>query len=271
MPYSNSHYALLTLFPLVLLAFWPGYFGQLGIVPFALHAHGLTATAWLMLLTWQSWTIHARRPAAHRAAGLATFVVVPLFAAGGLLAIRAMIQLAVERTDPFHIAFSMPLAMEDAVALIAFLILVCTAVAQRRRMHLHGAAMLSTALLVLPPIVGRLLPSLPGMPDPRTDLIWAFRLSFHMGETIAAVIALLLAWRFPRGAPPFLFTAAACMVQSVFFETVGKSAGWAAAGEAALVVPAPAYAAAGVAIGLGALLLAWRSAPARGRPRMAAA
>ncbi|WP_447406154.1 hypothetical protein, partial [Clostridium perfringens] len=81
MPYRHAYRWLLGLFPLIALAFWPGYLGQLAQAPFALHAHGLTATAWLMLLTAQSWSIHARRAAWHRAAGLATFAVVPLFAA----------------------------------------------------------------------------------------------------------------------------------------------------------------------------------------------
>ena len=90
MPYRHAHWWLSALFPLIGVAFWPGYWGRLGTAPFALHAHGLTATAWLLLLTVQSWSIHARKPAWHRATGLATFVVLPMFAAAGPLALQGM-------------------------------------------------------------------------------------------------------------------------------------------------------------------------------------
>lgn len=43
------------------VAFWPGYFSVLGEVPWQFHLHGVTATAWMLLLVFQSWGIAGRR------------------------------------------------------------------------------------------------------------------------------------------------------------------------------------------------------------------
>src|SRR5689334_3909366 len=91
MPYRYAHHALLLgLLPITLFAFWPAYFGRLGQAPFAFHAHGLTATAWILLVMAQSWSIHARRFALHRQLGQLLFVAVPLFVAGGAIAVQSM-------------------------------------------------------------------------------------------------------------------------------------------------------------------------------------
>ena len=50
MPYRRAWWAMLVLAPIILLAFWPAYFGALPTAPLAFHAHGLTATAWLLLV-----------------------------------------------------------------------------------------------------------------------------------------------------------------------------------------------------------------------------
>ena len=90
MPYRHAHFYLLLLFPLAALAFWPNYFSIVRSAPFALHAHGVTAASWIALLAFQSWSIHRRRNALHRATGLAGLALFPFFVAGGLLVIQTM-------------------------------------------------------------------------------------------------------------------------------------------------------------------------------------
>lgn len=263
MPYRRAYLGLLALFPLILLAFWPGYFGQLRSVPGAVHAHGLTATLWLMLLTWQSWSARAARLPAHRTAGLALFLFVPLFTAGGLLAIRDMAAQALAATDHFNAIYGFPLAFEDAVAVLALLVLVGWAVAMRRRTVVHAAAMLATAWLVLPPILTRLLPALPGL--------HSFVAAVYAANVIAAGGALLVTTRERRGARPFLFVVAVLAVQIATFQTLAASAAWTRIAVALVAVPPTLLAAAGIVASAVVLWLAWRVVPPRAPRRIATA
>jgi hypothetical protein len=156
MPYRHAHYGLLALFPLIVVSFWPGYFGHLGTARLAQHAHGISAMTWLALLAAQSWLAHAKRLALHRVAGLATFAVVPLFAAAGLCGVRDM-AVQMSAGSPFE-AFAAPaLAPDDLSSIVALVGFVAAALAARRRVRRHAAWMLATALLVLPPMVTRLI------------------------------------------------------------------------------------------------------------------
>lgn len=262
MPFRYAYVALLLLMPAILLAFWPGYFGQLGTAPFALHAHGITATLWVLLATWQSWTIQAGRRAAHRIAGLALFFVVPAFISGTALAVQAGAALAAANADPFHARFGVRLALYDLIAELAFLALVCAAILWRRRIGRHAGAMLATILLVFPPILARLLPLLPGFPNEAQSGIPTFALSFELSQLLTILLTLTIARRTARHAAPFLFVAAITAMQSVLFETFGRSALWRAMMLSTLDISPFAVAAGGIAIGVAALALAW----ARGKP-----
>ncbi len=226
MPYRYAHLWLLALFPLIGMAFWPGYLGQFGQAPFALHAHGMTATAWLVLLTAQSWSIHARRALWHRTAGLATFVILPLFAAAGPLALQGMAWLWRSNADPFHAAFGARLAIVDMVAGPSVVILVVYAFFHRRHVAVHAAAMLATALLVLPPVIGRLLPALPGFPHGGWAGFAGFRAAFQLAEALTLVATLWLASRTPAARVGFGFAAASTAVQMIAFETIGRTPFW---------------------------------------------
>jgi hypothetical protein len=226
MRYRHAYRWLLALFPLIALAFWPGYWGQLERAPFALHAHGLTATAWLMLLTLQSWSIHQRRTEWHRTAGLATFVVLPLFAAAGPLALQGMARLWRTNADPFHVAFGSQLVIADMIAGPTVVVLVVYAFAHRREIERHAAAMLATALLVLPPIIGRLFPAIPGFPHGGWAGFAGFRLSLQLAEGLTLVIALGLAGRSSASRFGFGVAGLATAAQMVGFETIGRTSAW---------------------------------------------
>ena len=221
MPYRHAHWWVLALFPLIAVAFWPNYLGQFRASPFALHAHGMTASAWLLLLVVQSASIHARRPEWHRAAGMATFVVLPLFAAAGPLALQGMAQLWAGNADPFHAAYGARLVVADMIAGPSVVALVVYAVLHRRRVRTHAAAMLGTALLVLPPILGRLFPALPGFPESG-----GFALSFQLAEAVTLVLALWLAARDRQGRTAFGFVAAATLAQMLGFAATARLALW---------------------------------------------
>ncbi len=263
MPYRRAPWWLLTLFPLNGIAFWPGYWGQLGKAPFALHAHGITATAWLLLLTAQSWSVHARKLPLHRLAGLATFLVLPMFAAAGPLALQGMAGLWRTNADPFHAAYGAQLVIADMIAGPAVVVMAVYAFLHRRRVVIHSSAMLATALLVLPPIIGRLFPAIPGFLQGGWAGFGGFRLSFHLGEGVALAIAVWLASRRPDARFGFGFAAAAIAAQMVGFETIGKTELWNRWVILLTQLPSALMAFAAAAAAAALLLWAWQKAPAR--------
>lgn len=226
MPYRHAYRWLLPLFPMIAIAFWPGYLGQFRDAPFALHAHGMTATAWLILLTVQSWSIHARRSGWHRATGLATFIILPLFAAAGPLALQGMAMLWRSNADPFHAAYGARLVIADMIAGPSVVAMVVYAFLHRRRIEAHSAAMLATALLVLPPIIGRLFPAIPGFPHGGWAGFAGFRLSFQLAEAATLLLAIWLASRRPAARAGFGLAAIATAAQMIGFETIGNTNLW---------------------------------------------
>ena len=90
MPYRHMHFYLLGLIALTALAFWPNYFSVLPGASRSVHIHGATASLWIVLLAAQSWTIHHDRTGWHRATGIASLALFPLFFAGSVLIVHVM-------------------------------------------------------------------------------------------------------------------------------------------------------------------------------------
>lgn len=250
MPFRHAGWALVLFVPMIAVAFWPEYLHDLRHAAFALHAHGITAALWIALVFFQHWSIQARRNALHRRAGLAVFVAVPLFAAGALLAMQSMAAKALAG-HPFYAPFGALLGLDDAVASTALLLIVRAALRDRRQVWLHGGYMLSTLLLVLPPIVTRLLPPMaaPGLSP--------FDTAYLTAELSAGVIAALLAWVYPRARRPFLTVAAITVAQAALVEAVGRSRAWADAFAALTLVPSALLAAIGIVVAFALLWSAW--------------
>ena len=239
------------LVPMIAVAFWPQYFHDLPHAAFALHAHGVTASLWVALVFFQHWSIHARRNALHRSAGLAVFVAVPLFAAGAMLAMQSMAAKALAG-HPFYTPFGAMLGLDDAIASFALLLIVRAALLHRRQVWLHAGYMLSTILLVLPPIVTRLLPpmTMPGLPP--------FDAAYLTAELSAGLVAVALAWAYPRSRRPFLIVAAITVVQAGLVEAFGRTDAWVSAFAALTRAPAGILASVGIAIAAASLWSGWR-------------
>ncbi len=263
MPYRHAHWWIIALFPLIAVAFWPGYLGQLRSAPFALHAHGITSAIWLALLSVQSWSVHRSKLAWHRTAGLATFVVLPLFAAAGPLALQGMAMLWRLQADPFHAEFGARLVAADMIAGPSVVAMVVYAFLSRRRVMAHSSAMLATALLVLPPITGRLLPAIPGFPRDGWAGLGGFRLSFHLAEGFTLVLAVLLATRMMDARIGFGLAAAATAAQMIGFEVVPNISWWNGWVIVLTDLPAGWMALAAGCISVSLLAWAWKKVPPR--------
>lgn len=259
MRYRGAHWWLAALLPLIVLAFWPGYFSDLRGASLAHHLHGIAGTLWMALAGFQSWAIATRRFRLHAAAGRAVFVAVPLFAAGAALALVSLAASHVAGANPFNAAFGGRLMPVDATALVLMPLLVRDALVHRRRAGRHAAAMLATVLLLLPPVLGRLMPLVPGFPP-------GFEPSFYAGQVLAAALGLWLWSRDRRDGAPFAATALVLLVHGILFAT------WHGEPLARLIAAIPPLPFAALAAGAAFLLLwtAWRPAAAP-RRRAAAA
>jgi len=261
MPYRHAHYWLLAVLILIPLSFWESYFGHIGSARLGQHLHGLTATAWLVLLMLQSWSIHAGRPVWHRASGLAVFAVVPLFAAAGIYGVRDM-SAEMNAGAPFQ-AFSAPLVAPDDLMSVFMLVgFVAAALATRRNIHRHAAWMLATGLMVVPPMTTRLVQAvlnIAGLDGP------SFFVSFCIGEFVTIAAALALAYRRPREAKPFLVLSVLILMQIAGYVWLGPLASWRATlATFGASPPWPSALAAGL-LALVTLILAWRTVPTNRR------
>jgi len=222
MPYPRAYIYVFVLLLLTFPAFWLNYYSQLAEVPWQFHLHGVSATLWMLLLISQSWTIHHRRRELHRIAGLATFVLTPVFLAGSLLVIGSM----AAGGGPFRDLFGTRLGLADVISFSTFTALIYGAFRHRRNVALHSSYMLATPFLLASPVVSRLFPAfVPGLTIRSIEEIPRFAGSFHLSQGLAIVLALLLFMR-NRNATPFLVVAIVIAVQSLAFETAGRTVIW---------------------------------------------
>lgn len=257
MPYRHAHGAVLALLPLTVLAFWPGYFGRLGEASFAHHLHGLTGTAWLLLVAAQSWTIQGGRRQFHRTLGKSSFVLGPLLVAGFALATHAGAVKAVA-DHPFYVMFGKALLTADVWLLLTTPVLLYLAFRFRRRAHVHGALMLATLIGLLPPMLSRLFAGfLPGLTvrGPETFHRFEYCIALAMGVSVA--VALWLYRRHGRDGWPWLLAAALTAGSYLLYWTLGRLGIWSAIVADIAAAPAALLAAGGLLVGLAACLAGW--------------
>ena len=225
MPYRNAKYWLLALFPLAAFVFWRSYLSQLGSVPASFHAHGMTATLWLALLTTQSFTIHRDQRQLHRTLGMLSLGLFPLFLAGGTGIFFGMAQRYVEGS-PFHVMYAPKLAWLDFVGVGAFAYFYYEALRQRRKVHPHSRYMLATVFPLLPPIFGRLFGAMPPLSVRGPADFWKLEYAFQAANLVTAGIAIVLAVRSGKHGRPFYVAAAAILLSAILYQVIGNMAAW---------------------------------------------
>ena len=253
MPYRHAHWWVLGLFPLAGLAFWPNYLSALSTSPPSFHFHGITASLWLILLAIQSWSIHHDKRAFHRANGLVSFALFPLFLAGGATIFAGMAQRYVAAASPFSAIWPPHLAWLDFVAVGGMAWFYFQALKQRRKVGPHSSYLLATAVFLLPPIFGRLAPLPLGIDFSRPEAFEQLGPGFHLGNIVSALVAFVIARRAGRHGKPFVIAGLLILLSSLLFEFPGGTAAWKAFYANAAAIPtlpmAIAAALAGAAVG----------------------
>ena len=229
MPYRTAPYWIVGLLALTVIGFWPGYFSVLGTAPWGFHLHGITATAWLLLLAAQSWTIHRKQNAMHRVLGRASLALFPVFLAGAVAVVLSMAA-ATAAGDIFYQVYGARLATMDITSTILLAYLYYKALADRHRVQLHARWLLSTPLPLIMPIIGRVISHwTPGLamhgPQDFHLFAWAIRIASVIGIAFTA----WLYFTAPRHGRPFMVTGLALAGQAILFDTLGFLPAWDAA------------------------------------------
>src|SRR4051812_38847544 len=266
MPYRSAYIWVALLLPAAALAFWPSYLARLGEVSWILHAHGVTATLWIMLLVIQSWSIHRSQRGLHRFAGRASLALFPLFWVSGLLIVHVMAAGFVAGANPFEGTFGARLTPVDLLTSGAILYLYPVAVSRRRSVLVHAAAMLAIPLFLVPPIAVRLLQIGGPLAIAGPEQFYKFGYGLELSNLLCIALALWLYARRPKTAWPFLVAAAAIAAQALAFETLGRSRAWEAAMPWLASIPTAAIAATGLLLSGAVVWAAWTQAE-RSRPQ----
>ncbi len=266
MPYRHAWIWVALLLPAVALAFWPAYLSRLGEASWILHAHGVTATLWIVLLVIQSWSIDRNARGLHRLAGRASLALFPLFWASGLLIVHLMAAGFVARANPFQTLFGARLTPVDLLTSAALLWLYYVAVSRRRSVLVHSSAMLAIPLFLVPPILVRLLQIGGPLAIAGPDEFHKFGYGLELANLLCIALALGLYARRPKTAWPFLVAAATIAAQGLAFETLGRSRAWEAAMPSLASIPTAAIATVALLLSGAVVWAAW-SAPAGSRPR----
>ena len=263
MPFRYAHFYLLLLIALAGLAFWPIYFAVIPSAAIEVHIHSFTATLWISLLAFQSWAIHHRRNDWHRAVGMASLAVFPLFFAGSVLIVHTMAW-NFATGDFFDSRFGPRFAAIDLVAIPGIAFLFWSGMRWRRKVHLHARYMFATVFFLFSPIFSRLfMRYVPGLKLAPPDLS-RVPLNIELATLCALLLALALAWKQPKHGGPWLITAAFLGLQMPLFLVLRAFGPWDALVRQFAAVPAPLVFGAAVAAGALVSWHGWTSIPPRG-------
>ena len=271
MPYRYAWLFVGALIAATVFAFWRSYFGILSDAGAGFHAHGVTASLWMLLLLAQSYTPHRGQIPLHRALGRTTFVAMPLFAAGSMGVVHSMAA-GTAGGNPFYALWGARLAFIDLLAFGLVLYAVGMALRYRRNVRLHSGYMLSTALPLVSPVLGRVInQTVPGLLIRGPEDFPLFGWGVQLANLIAGIIALWLGRRDPRIGRPWAVALAGIFVQIIGFETVGASAVWRSAFVELGAQPLAGLMTFGLAAGAAAVFIGWTISGKGGARRTAKA
>jgi hypothetical protein len=260
MPYPRAHYYVLAVMAVTVAGFWSTYFVPFFSVPWQFHAHGVAASIWVMIVAAQSWTIHHKQLAFHRAVGKASLLLFP-FLIGGLAAIIDVTGKGfVSGEGLSRTMFGGSFLLAVVLAIAAYVVLYYRALKYRRKVWLHSGYMLATPVILWESPFSRLMIDyLPGfqIAGPQdfdnilSSIIWAM--------ATALAFCLFMRWRLGERAHPFVVAGLFVAAQMVAMGQLGDLAIIRSALAAIGHMPSAFVVGAGFAIGAATSWAGWNA------------
>lgn len=151
-PFPKLHLWLILPFVLTLIGFshyWTGF----SEATFQWHLHGLSATAWYIILIAQPWIYHNRPIHVHRKVGMIGILLAGIVIASALSVIKGNL-LQPEQSPLFEVRYS--LSLLDFIFITGFMVSVIAAIWNAKNTPVHARWMISTVFWVLSPATTRL-------------------------------------------------------------------------------------------------------------------
>lgn len=190
--------------------FWELYLGP-GASPNGFHhLHLITSFAWLGLLLMQVRLMNSRRLDLHRQFGLAVVILGPLLVAStALLSVKSAARaIASGQADPLIFQNVGVTSMLGVLLLLSFVMI--------RRPRVHGAALLSSALLFMGiALVFALVSFMPAFRIEGPETFHRFALAALSASGVVLVSAVVLFFRDLRNGWPHLLVAAYVLLSSL--------------------------------------------------------
>lgn len=150
--FPKVHFWLIIPFVLTLIGFnhyWTGF----SDAPFQWHLHGISATAWYIILIIQPWLYHNRPIRIHKKVGIFGVILAGFVAASALGVIRGNM-LATPESPLYEVRYI--LSLLDCIFISGFIFSVIAAIWNSRKTQIHSRWMISTVFWVLSPATTRL-------------------------------------------------------------------------------------------------------------------
>jgi hypothetical protein len=207
--YRNAYIYFSLALLVAIIGFFPSYFAKLRETDAVHHFHGIMASVWMIGLITQSWLMRQGMTSAHRMVGKISLLIAPLFVISGILVVHVMLT----NNDESSQAFGGRLAFIDMITMCYFSAAYSLAIHYRRKTQFHARYMASTAILVLPPALVRLLGTfVPGLDS--------FEAALHASYFICeAIVATLLLDDYRKGSvlAPYIFLLSILVLQHLSF------------------------------------------------------
>lgn len=208
--YLLEHVFLSLVFVVSVAGFWTVYVGpDASPNPFH-HLHVASNFTWLLLLFLQLTLIRRGRHQDHRALGLAVYIVGPLLVATtAMLSVHSAHKGLVSGKGDFLIVQNVMGTLELALLIVAAFVL-------RKRRQLHGAFLLSTAILFLGiALFFALISFVPAFRIEGPETFHRFQSAAITGQAVCLVVGLLFVIKDFRNGWPYLLAAVFFLVNEV--------------------------------------------------------
>lgn len=225
--FPKAHLWLLIPFVLTIAGFYLSYWSRFTEAPWRQHIHGLSATAWYLLVILQPWLIHNKPASYHKKVG-----VIGVFLAGAVVfsAFQVMPFQVVNDFLPDVLKYGF--SFVDICALVGFSICVILGVlnAKNKNINVHARWLISTVFWILLPATARLVyfPMLNAYDgNPPITYIQAVYLSCIITTVIPLLFMMYLDYKKEKKVyKPYLFTLAGISFYTLALAPMGKWQWW---------------------------------------------